>query len=203
MRSLPGLSRDLASRWWIVAVVVALCLSAAAFFTSRQPTVYRASTLLLVKPDSTVAEPVDQLRSLETLERRTILATFARLVDTDRLRKEANAELGRGKASDRFRVESSIVPNTNLIRIMVTGPDPDGAAALANALARTTRSEARRTYPIFTMELVEPASAQHGPPAAPSPRRNYAVALVLGLFVGLGAAFVATGSEEDDRITSS
>lgn len=172
----------------VVLGAIALTLLACAFFTSRQPRVYRASTTVVVTPNTDVEGMGDVLRSLETLERRTVIATFARVPATAETRAAAARQLGRADADlSPYRVEASVLPNTNIIKIDVEGPDAAAAAVVANAVSEATRDEVRRMYRIFTLRTL--AAASPAPqPVRPDPRRNYVVAGILGLFLGVLAA---------------
>lgn len=190
-----GIWSRLARAWWVVALTVLLSLGGAIAFTRQQIPVYRTSSTLVVVPDSTIVESADIMRALETLERRTVLATFARLPITRKTRASVEERLGLAPEARRaYRVESSIVPNTNLIRIDVYGPDPERVTALARGLSLQARAEANRTYPIFSMEIVEEAIEPRGP-IAPQPERSYLVALSLGLIFGIGVAYVGTSRQ--------
>ena len=172
----------------VVLGAIAVSLLACAFFTSRQPKVYRASTTVVVTPNTDVEGMGDVLRSLETLERRTVIATFARVPATAETRAAAARQLGRADADlSPYRVEASVLPNTNIIKIDVEGPDATVAAAVANAVSEATRDEVRRMYRIFTLRPLAAATAP-ARPIRPEPRRNYVVAGILGLFLGVLAA---------------
>jgi capsular polysaccharide biosynthesis protein len=185
----------LARRWWLPMVMLAVGLVSAYVWTARQTSVYRASALLVVVPDGQLEGGGDILRSLDALERRTLLATFARLPSTNESRRAVAQVLQRQpEALAAFHVGAAVVPNTNLIRIDVDGPDPAVASQLANAAGELTAQHVRALYRIYTMRPI--AAAQPPPcPLYPDPRRNYVVSAVLGLFVGMVAAVaVAHGS---------
>jgi capsular polysaccharide biosynthesis protein len=170
-------------------LVFAIAMAAAAVFTARQHPLYRATATQVVAPTSAVMDTGDILRSLETLERRTVIATFARIPTAPRAQQEAAGALGLPPGLDEFRVEASVLPSTNILRIDVVGPDPSRAAALANALAAHTREEVQSLYRIFTLRPLDDAS----PPARPfhpEPRRNYAVAACLGLFAAVATVLL-------------
>lgn len=175
--------------WWLGAGVLVLALASTAFFTSRQEPVYRASTMVVVTPDAEVEETNEFLRTLETLERRTVLATFARIP----MAREAREALANGLQRElsevqRFRIAAGVVPNTNVIRIDVDGPDPDVSAEVANAAAEHMRVEAAGLYRIFTMRPLA-AARPSSRPIQPDPRRNLMIGGILGLFGAALAMF--------------
>lgn len=169
----------------MVATAVALAV------TSRETPRYLATATAVVAPSHEV-ESSELLRSLDTLERRTVVATFARMAGTQEMRAASAAHLGfRPNEVSGHRISASVVSSTNLLRIRAEGPDPEIAAALANAATHVTRLEAERLYRVFTLHAVE-AATPPARPIHPDPQRNAGVGLVLGLFLGV---LVASGLE--------
>ncbi len=181
-------ARALAMGWWIVLLMIAIALGVTAFITARQDVVYEAAAMLVVAPTSETSDPGDVMKSLETLERRTVIATFARIPGTLELREAVGARL---KVDPRpYRIHGSVVPNTNIIRVSAEGPKPDVAAAIANAAADLTSREARSLYRVYTMRLLARATPPRKP-SYPEPRRNYLVGAAVGAFLGIAAALAA------------
>lgn len=183
--------RALVRRWWIPILVVTIALGSAACFTSRQRLIYESRNLMVVKPRADLSSAFDISRSLETLERRSVPATFARLASTQAIRQSAAMSLGIGAEElQDFSIEGQVVPNRNMIQVEVRGPDPLRVAAVANNVAHLTREAAERLYRIFELEVVEEASPAKRA-VYPNPVRNYLVAGILSSFVGvLFALFV-------------
>jgi receptor protein-tyrosine kinase len=179
--------RALRAGWWIVALAFAAALGAAALFTSREVPVYRASATVVVAPNETVEGVGDVLRSLETLERRSVIATFARIPSTAQARAAVAQRLGTKGDLGGYRIEASVLPNTNILKIDVEGPEPKTTAAAANAAAELIHDEVRSLYRIYTTRTLS-AAAPPSRPVHPDPRRNYVVAGLLGLLAGLVAA---------------
>lgn len=174
--------------WWIPLVVLAISLATAALFTSRQTPVYRASATSVVAPAAELGEPSEIMRGLETLDRRTVVATFAAIAEARETRGAAAARLGlKPKELSDYRIDASVVPSTNIIRIAVEGPDGEGVRRIANAVARVTEAEAQAMYRIFSMRPLQ-AAVTAGAPIHPDPVRNHLVAGILGLFLGVVVA---------------
>jgi capsular polysaccharide biosynthesis protein len=169
---------------------VVLSVGTAFVVSARQPATYRASATLAVVPNAAIPDGPELLRSLETLERRTVIATFAHLPSTARIRQAAGRDLRFAAESlARYRTQAFVIPNTNLIRIEVEGPDAARAAALANALVRATAAEAKAMYRVFEMTALADA-VRPGAPVAPNPRRALALAAILGAFLGVVATYL-------------
>jgi len=173
---------------WLVLAVTAVAVAVAWGLTARENPTYQASASLVVTPNTEVEDITDLLRSLETLERRTVVATFARLPGSPETRDAAAQRMGLEPRDLRYYwVGGAVVPNTNIVRIDVYGPEAERTAAVANAVARVVRREARHLYQIYSLREVaraEPPSR----PVRPDLQRNLLVAGILGLFLGLLAA---------------
>jgi capsular polysaccharide biosynthesis protein len=176
--------RILARWWWVPALMLGVSVVAGLWWTSRQPHVYRASALLAVIPNSSVQADADVLRSLDVLERRTLLATFAQLPGTREMRTAVAKAMDRDPSRlTAYRIGAAVLPNTNIIRINVDGPDPALAARMATAAGELAAVEARSLYRIYTMRPVAAAEASTRP-IHPDQRRNSLAAGVVGLFIG-------------------
>lgn len=191
-------------RWWVPLLLAAAAVAAAGVSTAGQQAVYTTHATLVVTPSSRVSDTTDVLRSLETLERRTIVATFARLAARAETRDRAAEAMGvEAGELRRYRISGSVVPNTNLIRVEVRGPEAETVATLADAAGEVIREEGRRLYRVYSLRTVAAAETPRRP-ARPDRQRNLVVAAVVGLFIGvLGAvaleAFSTRGSSEGGR----
>lgn len=194
---LPGPARDSLpyGRWlraglWIVPLVLALAVGTASVVTSRQTPTYRSSATLVLVPSAAIPDGPELLRSLETLERRTVIATFAQIPSTERIRGAAARDVVLQPDSLGYYLSQAfVIPNTNIIRVEVEGPDPARTAAFANALATTTAAEAKAMYRVFEMTPLA-AAVRPTVPVAPNPRRAIALAAILGLFLGIAATYL-------------
>ncbi|MBW3533828.1 MAG: hypothetical protein KY453_01210 [Gemmatimonadetes bacterium] len=182
--------RALRAWWWAVVLPPLLAMAVAAMLTAGVPRVYRAAATATVAPASDIENPSDVMRGLETLERRTVIATFASVAGARETRDSAadRAQLPeRGRSG--YRVRASVVPSTNIIRVSVEGRDPEGVSAMANAVVAVLGDRAGQLYGIFEIRPLE-AAAPPRVPLHPDPVRNVAIAGVLGLFAGFLLALV-------------
>jgi capsular polysaccharide biosynthesis protein len=181
--------------WWLTALVVAIALVVATILTRRATPVYRSTATVVVVPNgAVVTTPRDVIDSLDTLDRRSVVATLARVAYSQPIVREAAERAGLPpEAARRCRVRSIVLPNTNIVDIDVTGPEPEACARLANAVADRASSEAMLLYQPFRMRLLDEATPGRRP-ISPDLRRNLIVAGALGalagLLVALGAGLV-------------
>jgi capsular polysaccharide biosynthesis protein len=172
----------------MVLAVPLLAVVSSAYWTNRQAPVFRAATEIAVAPSPDLTDPSDVMRGLETLERRTVIATFASIAETRETLAVAAARLGLEVSELRgYRVLASVVPRTNIIRISVEGGDGERVSLLANALATVAADEAKTMYKIFEMRPLEAARTARRP-FHPDPSRNALIGAILGVFLGLLSA---------------
>jgi capsular polysaccharide biosynthesis protein len=174
--------------WWIILLIIVLSLVTAGLLTARQTPVYQSSGMLVAAPSSMASDTGEIIRSLETLERRTVIATFARIPTTREMREAVALELEVPAGQLRgYRINGSVVPNTNIIRIDVEGGDPEMVAKVANAVGDVTARESRDLYRVYSLRWLARANPARRP-SFPDPQRNYLVGGVTGLVLGVAAA---------------
>jgi len=179
---------SLRRNWILVIVIFAIALVATAIITARQTPVYETSAQLVVAPSASARDAADVVRTLDTLERRTVVATFARIAATEESRiavaQALKVPVERIRA---FRTHGSVVPSTNIIRIDTRGPDPAMAASIANATAERTAREAEALYRVYSLRFLARATPPRAP-VCPDRQPNYVVGATTGLFLGVALA---------------
>lgn len=182
-----GLSRG----WWIVLLAALVGVGSAWFFTRQESPRYLASATLVATLSSNIDDTGDLLRGVETLERRSVIATFAKIPGRVETKEAAAHDMGVEPDDLRaYWIGGAVIPYTNLVRVDVRGPDPERTARLANEAAEITRQEARSLYRVFTLRHLERADPPRRP-ESPEPTRNLLVGGILGLFAGLALALAA------------
>ena len=170
-------------RQWKRVVLITLAVTAIAWsLAAIQPPRYRASALASVSPLADALQPNELLRGVEVLERRTVVATVAALAATPVTRNRAAAGPG-------YQVEAAVVPNTNLFRVNVEGGNAAEAAAIANRVPQVLSAQTRAMYKYYGVTMISPAATPDSP-FVPRIGRAVAAGLLIGLFLGLIAAYV-------------
>lgn len=176
--------------WWVVPLALIASLGSVAYLTAgEEPPAYETSATFSVGPAASLPNDNQKLRALEILERRTMLVTLSRIPTSQIISRRAAERVG-VSAGDltAFRVRGSVLPSAHMIRISVDGPDPDRVERLAVEVADLSVREAQRSYPVFELRPLATVDPPSGPVESDD-RRSYAVAGVLGLFFGIGAAY--------------
>ena len=174
--------------WWVIVLAFAIGFGSTAFFTRRRPPAYRATTTLVIGPNESLKTSREVVDSLNTLDRRSVVATFARLPSSRTVRERAQQQL---QLTDEqltpFEVRTVVVPDTNVLEVSVEGPDPRLATAVADAVAEQTMGYTREFYGIYGMKVLDRAK-EPTERVGPGPSRSLVVGAVLGILIGVGVA---------------
>ncbi|HET8651361.1 MAG TPA: Wzz/FepE/Etk N-terminal domain-containing protein [Gaiellaceae bacterium] len=124
----------------LIAVIVVALTAVVVVISLLLPTRYRATAKIVLESTS---DPL-QTRDVESSERR--LATIDALLTTrDTRRRAAKSIPGETAATLEGKVESSVVPNADIVGITATDDTAAGAARIANAVAATFLNRQRRS----------------------------------------------------------
>ena len=176
------LSTDLKRNWKLLVLPAIATMLIAWMVAALQPKQYRASAIAAVTPIRQGLEPNELLRSVEALDRRTVVATVAALARTPLTTTRA---LGQGQSG--YDIDTAVLPNTNLFRVDVVGTDAKRAAEIANRVPALLSIQTRAMFDVYGVTMVSAAS----PPTAPySPRAGRAAAAGLVIVLIIGAALV-------------
>ena len=170
---------------WIALLAFLIVLAATVWFTHKQKPIYQASTTLMVGPSDQIQKLEDILRGLDTLDRRSIIATYARIPETQSVREKAREQLKMTDEQMKLNfVRTSVVPDTNVLQVTVDGLDPQVVADVANAIAEQSKNNFRDFYGIFGLKVLDPATVPSRP-VRPDIKRNLTTGAVLGLLLGV------------------
>lgn len=183
--------RVLRRRWKIIFLAMLVCAGAAYGLAASKTPTYSASARLVVSAPQGGGF-VDELtgRTL-AVSRASAYATYAATTPAiDAALKGSGYPAG----TARPQVTGSADGETPFLTVTALDPDPAKAAAVVNAYAKTllgvvTRLDNGPQLAAKSLAVVDPAGVP-ARPVSPRPVRDALVGLLLGLVLGLGAAFV-------------
>jgi diguanylate cyclase (GGDEF)-like protein len=183
--------RTLQRGWWIIALTTLTALLLALLAAYNTTPQYRTKARFIIGPNPQLNEGGrDFVNTLQALDRRSIAATFAEVLDSPTVYQEASAALGiPGDVLQQYRFSTVVLPGANVLELSVTGPNPETAALLANAVGAKGLDYVTSLYQVWTVTPLDSAFPPPNP-ISPQPKRDAAVALVLGLLAGCGLAIV-------------
>lgn len=197
----PGLGRYLEVTWrrkWIVVAVVVAAIAAAAAASFAVEPVYRAEMTMVVGQGKSLF-PVNQANAFQPFT-----ATMGDLVETRIVAERVIQRLGIQESPKSLLGEISVStnPDTAVLKVSVDDGDPERARQIAEAIGTVFPGLVRERFgsasvgtgvdqtPPLTVSVFDPAQAS-ATPVSPRPVRNVALAGVLGLVLGVLAAFLA------------
>ena len=176
--------------WWIVILALVGVFASTALFTFTQTPIYHAITTLVIATDQSVTDVNDIVRSLDSLDRRTFVATYAKIPSSHTVISRAQRQLKLTPTQlQLYQVSTLVVPDTMILAVSVEGPDAGLTAALANAVAEEAKNYAKEFYGTYRLRVLDPA-AQPPHPARPEIPRNLMTGALLGLLLGVGLVFL-------------
>lgn len=180
----PGddLATAILRHWRLVAVFTVVATSAAWLAAAAQPKRYRAVSIGAVSPVAADLSNSDVMRSVDTLERRVIVASLAALAAAPVTHRQA-------RATSDYRITAAVMPNTNLFRIEVEGPEGQRAAAIANQVPGILSVQARTMYRLYGVRLLSEAGVPRQP-SLPRMGRAIAAGLLAGVLLGTIVAWL-------------
>lgn len=174
----------------VIALPLICAALTAAYCWGLMPNEYTAETsIYALTKTSDSGEPTDGVVTSSDLSASQMLANdFAELAKNDQIRDETAQSIGLSTLAD-YKIAVNSSTNTRVIKVSVTGNDPQSVALVANKLAEEIGDTAVRIMNIEAVNVVSDAKA----PAEPSgPRRALytLVALLAGLFVAVAIVVV-------------
>ena len=176
--------------WWIILLTTVTAVIIALVAASATPKVYQTIARYVVSPNADLTDQTDLLRSLDTLDRRSVISTYAEVFSSPRIRSEAVQSLGWSPEKIAgYEVTAVIVPDTNVITIAVRGSNAEDVKELAAAIGNRATTFGQTLYFLYDITLLDPAGVPTYP-ISPTPTRDAGVAAVLGLVAGAVLAFL-------------
>jgi len=183
--------RVLRKQWRLIVLCVLLAAGAAALATMQTTPLYRSGVTFFV---STPTDDVSTTFAGGTFSQQRV-SSYADIVAGPSTAAAVAEAVPGLRASDIVgSVTATVVPDTVLLKVTVTDASPRRAEQIAQGLADSfpgfiaalERPEGGVASPIKVSVVEQPTMAND--PVSPRPARNLAIALVLGLLLGVGLA---------------
>jgi diguanylate cyclase (GGDEF)-like protein len=184
--------RMLQRSWWIILLTAlsALIIAMAAIYFVTP--IFRSTASFVVSPNLT-GEEVDQgdvLRSLEALDKRSIMATYAEVLNSRKILNATMESLGLPlEEMEKYEHATVVLPDANILELSVEGPDSQMTTIMANAMGQQAISYISQLYSVYDVSFMDQASSPTIP-IRPQPVRDISLAFVLGLVFGAVLAIV-------------
>jgi diguanylate cyclase (GGDEF)-like protein len=176
--------------WWIIALTTLTSLVAALTASYFVTPMYETAASFILTPSTALVSRSEVLSSFNTLGGQSVTSTYVEVMNSARIYTDALAllQIQPNEVKD-YTYETLAVANSSVLQIKVTGPNPQMAAKLANAIGTQTIDFTRRLNQVFNVDFLDIATVPTAP-VSPKPLLNAGLALALGLMVGAALAIL-------------
>ena len=183
--------RMLQRSWWIIVITTLATLIAALVMAYLTPPTYQATARFIVSPSpSLITGGSNLLNSLSTLDKRSIITTYAEILNSQRIYNDTTSLLQLNNVDlSQYRYRAVALPDANIIEFSVTGPDRETVYTLTNSIGQRAVEYVHGLYQVYELSVLD-AAVPPTVPISPQPLRSAGVALVVGLALGVVLALV-------------
>ncbi|MBP6516969.1 MAG: diguanylate cyclase [Chitinophagales bacterium] len=184
-------SEMLRRNWWMILLTTLVALNAsliASYLTTPQ---FTSSTRFVVSPNLGILSGRDMITSMEALDKRSIVQTYSEFLNSRRIFEETIVVLGINEIiAEEYSVSTVVLPDTNILELTVSGPNPETVALLANGIGKHAIDTISLLYTAYDINVLDPAMPATTP-FTPQPTRNATLAMLLGLVGGAALAIIS------------
>jgi diguanylate cyclase (GGDEF)-like protein len=171
--------------WWIIVLAVLASMNVTLIMDLFSAPVYEATTRMIVLPNPDSFAGKDFVSSLSSLDNSSIVTTYADVFDSEFNQQAFVSTLNLTDDEMKTYTQSTVIlPDSNVMEIYVTGPNPDIVAQWANGVARTGIDYMKTLYQVYEVNILD-AAVVPLEPISPKPLRDVSLGAVLGLLIGV------------------
>lgn len=147
-------------RWWIVLTILAIVVGATVWGLSENRDRYEVTTLLVVGPNIEM-EPSEVLRVADLLNSSTVMSTYADVMSSPLVVAGGMVAVDPTR-SDWADYEVRVVqePDSNVLRMIVEGPDKATTEALSAAVQSEGETFLGGLFPIYSLSPLHSGNPQ-------------------------------------------
>ena len=175
--------------WWLIlaTTLVAVNISLIYSYYVTIP-MYEAVARFIVSPNLQNTDNRDMVNSIEALDKRSIISTYAEVLNSHQVINSTKSLLSQNPTDfDAYITAVTVLPDTNIIRLSVKGPNPEVAAMLANSIGQNAIDFVKNLYVIYNIDFLDKALIPTDP-YQPRPAQSAGLAFIGGLILGVGLA---------------
>lgn len=182
--------RMLQRGWWIILLTALVALNIALASSFLTTPIYQASARFVVSPNPSLFQGQAVVTSLEALDKRSIVSTYAEFLNSERIYTDTLTSFNiDAQTALKYTHNTVVLPDANILELTVEGPDAQRVAALANTTGERAVAEIKRLYQVYDISVLDPATVPVIP-IRPQPLRDALLAVALGLVLGATLAIL-------------
>jgi capsular polysaccharide biosynthesis protein len=177
--------------WWIVVSITLVAANASLLLSYMETPMYKTSTSFVLSPGvDALQENRDILNSFFPLNERTLAITYSEILQSNLIFQEAADFLELDAATrSKFSQFAVVLPESNILELTVSGPNPQIAQALANSVGQISIAYFQNLYQVYEVHTVDEAPLPTEP-YSPTPKEDMAIAAFVGFVFGCILAFL-------------
>ncbi len=173
----------------VLCVAVAAMIAGVVSFFVLTP-IFQSSTQLLVNQKKTAGE-IYQYNEVQTNVQ--LINTYDEIIKSPVILDKVIKELDLNKTMDQLNEKITVAAkqNSQVFTVTVEDENPKLARDIANTIAMVFQKEIGNIMSVDNVSILAKAELSDNPsPIKPNPKLNIAIAIVVGLMVGVGLAFL-------------
>lgn len=189
--SLKELFQTLKKRMSLIAIITMLAVMASGIISYFFLTpIYQASTQILVnqaKDEQNLYNYNEVQTNLQLINTYNVIIKSPAILEL--VKNELKLDISVGELNEKISVASE--KNSQVVILTVQDPDAEVAASIANKTVEVFQKEIKTIMNVDNVSILAKAEVvDNQSPVKPQPLLNVAIALVVGLMVGVGLAFL-------------
>ncbi|MED3936484.1 YveK family protein [Priestia megaterium] len=189
--SLKELFQTLKKRLWLIALItiIAAIVSAVISFFVITP-IYESKTQILVnqtKSDQQLYTGNEVQTNIQ------LINTYNVIIKSPAILDKVKSELDLDRTVEELNNQVTVISakDSQVVEISVQDPSPHVAAQIANKTAEVFKTQISKIMKVDNVSILSKAEVKDNvSPVKPQPLLNIAIAIVVGLMVGVGLAFL-------------
>jgi len=183
--------RMLQKNWWIILLTALFALTISLGFSYAITPQYRATARFIINPVFSL-DANDVVDSLDTLDRRSVVATYVEVMKSNNILFSAvdMLNLNAITVQENYTIQAVILPDSSVLELSVSGPNPNISAGLANEIGKQTIIFTNNLNQVYVLNYLDSAQIPLEP-FSPQPLRDAGLALILGVSFGMILAILS------------
>ena len=123
--------------WWLIVLVALVAVTASLGVSLMAVPQYEATARFILNPSASITTSADYVRSLDTLDRPSVAATYVEVMNSQKIFTDAIVGLSLNPADPelaKYTISAVVLPSSSVLQLTVTGPNPTAVAEFANAI---------------------------------------------------------------------
>jgi diguanylate cyclase (GGDEF)-like protein len=171
--------------WWVILLTALVAVVAALGASYVVTPKYKAISRFILSPKNILpSNPDFGLQGLDILGNETTITTYMEVMKSNRIYRDALNSMGRTQEEMKgYKYEVQVLPNSSVIELNVTGPNPEVAAEFANSIGNQAILFTSLLNDYYRVDFLDEALPPIVP-ESPQPIRDSILAFGIGLLLG-------------------